>query len=110
MLGAALGAAAVAIVLHLPWSIELILPGLLWSAITGADHAPRVADLTELLRFNNGPPGAGPLGYAFLAAAALALLIGRAGPHALAVGGWTRAAVFGGLAGDRKGTRLNARH
>src|SRR3546814_6095255 len=94
MLGAALGAAAVAIVLHLPWSLELILPGSSWSAITGADHAPRVADLTELLRFNTDPLGAGPLGYAFLAAAALALPIGRAERTAWAVRGWTLAVVF----------------
>lgn len=98
MLMAALGAAAVAVVLHLPWSLDLILPGTPLSATTGPDHAARVADLAALLRFDVGPLGAGPIGYALMVAAALPLLIGRAERHAWAVRGWTLAVVFWGLA------------
>jgi GT2 family glycosyltransferase len=77
----ACGAAAVAFVLAFPWSLTLVQPGALWSALSGAQvapgHAPRLA---TLLGFALGPIGRGPLEWAFLAAASFVLLVGR-GPR-----------------------------
>ncbi|MEO7427843.1 MAG: glycosyltransferase family 2 protein, partial [Acidimicrobiales bacterium] len=98
MIGAAVGAAVLAVVLHLPWSADLLLPGTPWTAIVGAERGPRPSDLGALLRFQVGPLGGGPLGWVFLIAAALPLLIGRAERHAWAVRGWTVAVAFWGLA------------
>ncbi|MGH9276210.1 MAG: hypothetical protein ACRDZU_16320, partial [Acidimicrobiales bacterium] len=98
MLVAAGGAAVLAIALHLPWSLDLLLPGTPMSAITGPQSAPGVSDLGALLRFEVGPLGAGLLGWVFLVAAALPLLIGRDERHAWAVRGWTLAIVFWALA------------
>jgi hypothetical protein len=92
------GAAAVAVVLHLPWSIEFLLPGTPVSTLTGVQPTNGNDDLAALLRFEVGPLGGAPLGWAFLVAAALPLLIGRAERHAWAVRGWTVAVVFWGLA------------
>jgi GT2 family glycosyltransferase len=98
MLGAAIGAAVLAVALHLPWSLDLLLPGTPLSAITGPQAAPARSDLGALLRFQVGPLGSGLLGWVFLVAAALPLLIGREERHAWAVRGWTLAIVFWGLA------------
>ena len=61
---------------------------------TGVARAgPAVATCAALLRFEVGPLGGAPLGWCFLVAAALPLLIGRAERHAWAVRGWTLAVV-----------------
>lgn len=98
MTGSALLAGLLAIVLHLPWSADFLLPGTPWSAIVGAERGPRGSDLGALLRFQVGPLGGGVLGFVFLVAAALPLLIARAERHAWAVRGWIMAIVFWGLA------------
>ncbi len=98
LLAAALAAGAVAVVLHLPWSLDLLLPGTPLTAITGPEAAPAGSDLAALLRFEVGPLGSGLLGWVFLVAAALPLLIGRGERHAWAVRGWTMAITFWGLA------------
>jgi hypothetical protein len=90
--------AVVAVAVHLPWSLDFLLPGTPWSAVTGADRGTDPSDLAALLRFDVGPLGGGPLGWVFLVAAALPLLIGRDERHAWAVRGWTLAVVFWGLA------------
>jgi GT2 family glycosyltransferase len=105
MIAAAVAGAVLAVVLHLPWSADLLLPGTPWSAITGAPRGPRTSDLGALLRFQVGPLGAGPLGWVVLVAAVLPLLIGRAERHAWAVRGWTVAVVFWALAwASQRGT------
>jgi len=98
MLLVALGAAAVAVALHLPWSLDVLVPGTPLSAITGAETARQSADLAALLRFELGPLGAGPLGWVVLVPAVLPLLIARDERHAWAVRGWTMAVVSWGLA------------
>ncbi len=87
-----------AVALHLPWSLDLVLPGTPLTAIVGAQSSPGPSDLGALLRFQVGPLGSGLLGWVFLVAAVLPLLIGRDERHAWAVRGWTMATVFWGLA------------
>lgn len=78
--GTALGAGAVTIVLLFPWSLNFLLPGTDWSAVTSVgSRAGAGITLGELLRFQTGPLGAPPLGFAFLLVAALPLIVG---------GGW----------------------
>jgi GT2 family glycosyltransferase len=74
----ALAATGVAALLLFPWSLDLALPGSEWSAVTGVDPpVARAFGFGTLLRFETGPMGAAPLGWMFLAAAALPLFIGR---------------------------------
>jgi len=93
MLGTALGAAALAVGLHLPWSLDFFLPGTALSVLTGAPSSAEPSDLAAILRFEVGPLGSAPVGWSFLVAAALPLLIGRAERHTWAVRGWTLAVV-----------------
>ncbi len=73
----ALGAVLVAVVLLVPWSVELLLPGG-WSTVTGVSRLPAVQPgLGQLLRFQIGPMGAAPLGWALLVVAAVPLVLGR---------------------------------
>ena len=98
MLGVALGGSGLAVLLHLPWSIDFLLPGTT-RLVPHRPPAPgRGADLATLLRFQVGPLGGAPLGYALLVAAALPLLIGQGQRHAWAVRGWTLALASWGLA------------
>jgi GT2 family glycosyltransferase len=96
-IGTAARAAAIAAVLHLPWTIDLVVPGSVWSALTQAQGATGTP-VDELLRFQTGPMGAAPVGYVFLVAAALPLLIGRAWRLGWAVRCWVLAAGSWGLA------------
>ncbi len=76
--GATIAAAGMAIVAHLPWSIDLISSIDGWTSIVGI--RPRLADdigAVEVLRFQTGPHGAGWLLIGLLAASFGAVLIGR---------------------------------
>jgi hypothetical protein len=76
-LGVALGSSAVAVVLHLPWALDL-LGGGGWEAVGGV--SPLGVDtlaLGDLLRFGTGAGTASALHWGLPAAAALPLLIGR---------------------------------
>ena len=90
----ALGAVGVAALLLFPWSLHFVLPGREWAAFAGAApsaaHAPGFG---ALLRFHIGPVGGSPLGWAFVVAAALPLLIGRDWRLAWAVRLWAVALV-----------------
>ncbi len=88
------GGAVVAVVLQLPWTVSLASGP--WSAWVGAPASGTDIDVPAILRFHTGPLGAGPLGYMFLVAAALALLIGREWRLGWAVRGWVLA--LGGMA------------
>ena len=92
--GVALGAVVVAVVLHLPWSATVLWPGSDWSGFGGVEPAGvGTLSLGEILRFETGSLGAAPLGWAFLVAGALALVIGRGWRLAWATRAWTIAAV-----------------
>jgi hypothetical protein len=93
-LGVAGGAIAVAFVLLFPWSLHFLLPGREWAAFAGAAPSPAHAPgFGALLRFQIGPVGAGPLGWAFVVVAALPLVIGRGWRFAWAVRLWSVALV-----------------
>ncbi|MGH9246404.1 MAG: glycosyltransferase [Acidimicrobiales bacterium] len=84
-------AVGVAALLHLPWTIGLIR-GLDWTAIGGVQGSDPLT-WPDLLRFETGPFGGPPLGWAFLVAAALPLLIGRGWRLAWAARGWSVASL-----------------
>ncbi|MGE3620124.1 MAG: glycosyltransferase [Acidimicrobiia bacterium] len=98
LLVAGLGGAAVAAVLHVPWTFDFVGPDATLAGFLGVERTTGTFGLDALLRFDTGALGAGPLGYALLAAAALPLLIARGWRHGWAVRGWTVALVCWGLA------------
>ena len=91
LVGVSIAAATLAVLLHLPWSLDFLLPGTPLSALTGPAQPAQPSDLGALLRFQLGPLGSAPLGWAVLVAAVLPLLIGRGDRHAWAVRGWALA-------------------
>ncbi|MEY2463603.1 MAG: hypothetical protein QOH64_1741 [Acidimicrobiaceae bacterium] len=97
MLGTTLAASVVAAVLHVPWTFDFVLPGAEWSTFGGVQSLSHV-DIGQLLRFQTGPIGTGPVGYAVLLTAILPLLIGRDWRVAWAVRGWTLALTCWGVA------------
>lgn len=103
------GASALALVLHLPWSLTFLPTGGGWSAMAGIG-ALGGADLGagELLRLETGTVGLSPLGWAVPLAGALALLIGRDWRFRWAVRSWTVAVTCWALvwAGGRGLTGL----
>lgn len=95
---AAVAGAVVAFVLLVPWSVSLAVPDG-WSTVAGIGRLPdRAPGLGALLRFEVGPLGAGVLGWALLAAAALPLLMGRGWRFTWAVRFWGVVIVGVGLA------------
>ena len=92
---AVLGAVALAIGLLFPWSLDFLLPGTEWSSIASAGtQAGEGISLGALLRFETGPIGAAPLGFAFLLVAALPLVIGGGWRFAWATRCWFIAIFF----------------
>jgi hypothetical protein len=90
-IGVAIGAGVVALVLHLPWTADLALPGAHWSSVGGVRSLGTDLSLGDLLRFETGPIGAAPLGWAFVVAATLPLLFGRDWRLAWATRAWVLA-------------------
>jgi hypothetical protein len=77
ILGAGLGATVVAIVLLMPWSVALHAGPDRWPALTGlAVSGSTAPGWGAILRLALGPIGNTPLSWAFLASAALPLVIG----------------------------------
>ncbi len=92
------GGALLAAVLHLPWSLDLVGPGSGWSAFVGPGAGEGGASTVgHLLRFQTGPFGATPLGWAFLLTAALPVVIGRGWRLEWAVRAWFVALAGWGL-------------
>jgi len=83
----ALGAVAVAVVLHVPWSFDLVRADHPWPAFGGVQSGAPL-DLADVLRFATGPVGGSVLGWAFLVVAALPLFIAREWRFAWAVRAW----------------------
>ena len=103
MVGAVVVATLGALVLHLPWSLDL-LSGTGWTTIAGVAPDPaRATRFAALLRFQIGPMGAAPIGWALLVAAALPLAIGQSWRFAWAARLWgtALACVLVAWAGER---------
>jgi GT2 family glycosyltransferase len=76
LMGVALAAAVVAVVLQLPWSLSAVSVG--WRGIVGlSTTGSEPLSLSALLRFATGPFGSTPVGWVFLPAGLLVLLIGK---------------------------------
>ncbi|HVF73740.1 MAG TPA: glycosyltransferase family 2 protein [Acidimicrobiales bacterium] len=96
--GLTLAASGLAAALLFPWSLDFVLPGSQWAAFAGVDPpAARAAGFGDLLRFETGPLGAAPLGWAFLVSAFLPLLIGREWRLRWAARAWLVAVVCWGV-------------
>jgi GT2 family glycosyltransferase len=90
------GGSAVALVLHLPWSLGF-LDG--WDSLVGVSSNGGFAlGLADVLRFGTGPFGTGILGWLLLVTALLPLFIGRQWRLSWAVRSWVLALVGFGLA------------
>jgi GT2 family glycosyltransferase len=92
MLVITLVAAAVAVVLLIPWSVS-VLGSRVATLGVGTGAAGRLT-FGQVLRFDTGPIRPGPLGWAFLVAAALPLFIGRGWRLAWATRLWVVAILF----------------
>jgi GT2 family glycosyltransferase len=91
----AIGGVVVAVVLHLPWSLDFIHAD--WQQFVGVSSlSQHPLDLGAILRFDTGPYGTSTLGYAVLVAASLALLLGKGWRLGWAGRAWTLA--LGGFA------------
>jgi hypothetical protein len=94
----AVGGALVALALHVPWTLDLVDGGSTWASVVGPPDGAPIRPLDEILRFQTGPLGASPIGWAFLGAAALPLFIGRGWRFDWAVRAWAVAITSFGVA------------
>jgi len=86
-------ALGVSLLLLFPWSLDLLL-GKDWTTVVGVARSPaRALGLGALLRFQVGPLGAAPLGWAVFLAAALPLVVGQGWRFAWAVRLWSVAVL-----------------
>ena len=98
MFGAAIGAGALAVVLHAPRAVELLGPGVDWSTFTGGRTGdPEHTPLLRILRFDTGPIGSSVLNAAVLVVAAYVLVVGRGWRLTWAARAWSVALVSWGL-------------
>ncbi len=86
-----------AIVLHLPWAFEFMLPGATWDMVVGTSST-RTVSLAQLLRFDVGPVGSSALVIGLPLAALLPLFIARDWRFEWAVRAWCVALTMVGLA------------
>lgn len=83
------GSIALALALHLPWSFEMVTAPSWWEAVAGVGSTNGgPLTLGRVIRFESGPWGAPPLGWAFLLAGALPIVIGRSWRLEWAVRAW----------------------
>ncbi|MHB8670677.1 MAG: hypothetical protein ACYDAD_08995, partial [Acidimicrobiales bacterium] len=94
----AVGSVVAAAVLLIPWSATF-MGGRAWSALTGPGGGAlgHASGLGALIRFQTGPLGASPLGWVFLVAAALPLVVGGGWRWAWAVRLWSVALLSFGV-------------
>jgi hypothetical protein len=83
----AIAGVAIAVVLHVPWSLDFFRSGREWGAFGGVQSGARLG-LADLLQFRTGPIGGSGWGWAFLVVAALPLVIGRDWRLAWAARAW----------------------
>jgi len=96
ILAVGLGGSAVAVLLHLPWSLGF-LDG--WESLVGvSSNGGFPLGLGDVLRFGTGPFGTGVFGWLLLVTALLPLFIGRQWRLSWAVRGWVLALVGFALA------------
>ena len=90
----AIGASAIAFVLHLPWAIGLLLPLPSWSEIVGpVSTAGGPVALRDLVWLDSGPNSFGLVLVGLHLAGAFAILVGREWRFRLATQGWAIALV-----------------
>jgi GT2 family glycosyltransferase len=94
---ATVGGAAVALVLHLPQTVDLVGSGARVEAWLGGSGPTTDVSVLGILRFETGQFGASPLGYALLVAAAAPLLVGQSWRLEWAIRGWAVAVASWGL-------------
>jgi hypothetical protein len=90
LVASALGAVVAALLL-VPWSVALLGAGDDPSAV-GFSFRPRL-DLVDVLRFHTGPAGGGWAAWGLVAAAAMALLLGRGPRFTWATRAWIMALI-----------------
>ena len=90
--GTGVAALLVAIVLHVPWSFEFVLPGATWDLVVGMSGESW--SFAELLAFDIGPVGSSALVLGLPVAATLPLWIGRDWRFAWGVRAWSVAVVL----------------
>jgi GT2 family glycosyltransferase len=96
LIGVAVAGAAVATLLQLPWSAALATGG--WRAFVGlSSTGGQALSLGAILRFQTGPFGSAPLGWVFLPAGLLVLVIGRSWRLGWAVRCWVVVVASAGL-------------
>ena len=93
----AVGAVGVAVILHLPWTLDFLLPGATWEMVVGHAGAGAPVSLASLFRFDVGPVGASVLSVGLPLAALLPLAIGREWRFDWAVRAWCVAIALLGL-------------
>lgn len=83
------GSVALALALHLPWSLDMATAPSWWEAVAGVGSTNGgPLSLGRVIRFESGPWGAPPLGWAFLLAGVLPIIIGRSWRLEWAVRAW----------------------
>lgn len=88
----------IAVLLHVPWALDFVLPGASWDMVVGRGGSAGRFSLLELLRFDVGPVGASALAVGFPVAGMLPLLIGRGWRFDWAVRSWCVTIALLGLA------------
>ena len=88
MIGLAVGAGLLAVVLHGPWLAGLPRRLADWQQVAGLDLDGETWSALELSRFWSGPYGSSPLAWGLVAAAAVALFVARDAALEWAVRGW----------------------
>jgi GT2 family glycosyltransferase len=91
---AAAGGAGLALLLHLPTTLDMIRSGDRIGAWLGVERPSGVWSALDLLRFETGPFGSSPVGFALLVAAAAPLFFARSWRFEWAVRGWVVAGAF----------------
>lgn len=92
------GGVVMAALLHLPWTLGFLSSGAQWAPFAGSRAGiGGWLSVGHILRFESGPFGAAPLGWAFLATAALPLIIGRSWRFEWAVRAWVVALACWGV-------------